>query len=73
MSFMAGIQVARTLTETSMSAWIPALNAGMTRLGASASDERNCFSDIFEDVTNTRACVVLKIRLKLKTRLEQFL
>jgi hypothetical protein len=31
-AWMAGIQVRRTRPETSMSAWIPALPAGMTTL-----------------------------------------
>jgi hypothetical protein len=30
-AWMAGIQVRRTRPETSMSAWIPALHAGMTK------------------------------------------
>jgi hypothetical protein len=30
-AWMAGIQVRRMRSETSMSAWIPALHAGMTR------------------------------------------
>ena len=41
-AWMAGIQVCRMRPETSMSAWIPALHAGMTETRSrTKTDQRN--------------------------------
>jgi hypothetical protein len=39
-AWMAGIQFARMLPETSMSAWIPALHAGMTESRSCTKTDR---------------------------------
>jgi hypothetical protein len=40
-AWMAGIQVCRTRPETSMSAWIPALHAGMTESRSRIKTDRD--------------------------------
>ena len=57
-AWMAGIQVCRMRPETSMSAWIPALHAGMTETRSRTKTDRGPPPFLFSKETRSSAAEV---------------
>ena len=57
-AWMAGIQIRRMLPETSVSAWIPALHAGMTESGLFKLSEAPA-AIVFKGVSSIIAYLIL--------------